>query len=256
MQSERDRRFREGYVLVLEFSNVGGVQFRLEGAANGNMRQLKKVDDPTLEKSARNIINSAYHIARKYSADVPPFGYWAAAEVLAKIDEELVPIRDKAERFNVQARKRGSRRELRVNYYLTRMWGHPSHDRVVRDMAQNMRRVRDVLVRGDLHKLKAELRTLYNVEKMLAAPLDHQFSAAMREFDENYNFVQAALKDPPLPSELPEQFREEYKINPARVFAQMCEWSAFSATVSALERTCENPSLGWADPITVQDNVH
>lgn len=170
--------FRPGYILSLEFSAIGGVNYRrelvdevIEGQElRAEFRTQKHVDNVDMQKTSRAIINQAYHIVDKHATPTP-IGYWVDAEALEKIMTELAGPQEAARMFNELAASLGSRRRVEIHVYPLRLPEFQDDSfaaarRVARDVRERLQGMRDTLAVADRKGFELAYDKARNLDRM------------------------------------------------------------------------------------------
>lgn len=227
-----DKRFRELYVLILEFSN--------KGAVTVSIREGKTRDKSELDTKARAIINRAYHALAARCAPNTPFGWLVQTKRYPEINQVIDELSDDVNTFNNMATRRGSSRTILLRMFPATLVDRASYDRITLDIIERLRSARAQVERGDFHQYRLDAQKLQNIDNVLQSPFDYGFNSVTREIRNNRDTLFDATKSPPRPSEIPAEYRDAFRLNPASVLGQFLEWPQFDKYVKQLEDTCSS----------------
>ncbi len=157
---------RPGYLLIPEFSRIGGIKFeKLDG--DSKPRRVVK-DDPKLEKMSSKIINTANAKITERFAHVP-WGYFCEEHEVEEAHDLLRECKKGAAFTNNFAREHNSDRRVRIDLFAVE-WDHQDDHFRVRlgeMIARKLIELRKIYTSRNMGAFRVEMDRVRNMEKCL-----------------------------------------------------------------------------------------
>lgn len=172
---DRPLSLRDGAFLIVEFSATGGVRYartanREEQVGEGleaEFTTFKQVDNASLVKLSRSIINRAYHIMDRLAVSTP-LGYFADRASERMLRDELGEVQEAARQFNDMAAAVRSARRVRIDVYALRV--REDDEEAARRLAgavrERLQDLRDTLAAGDREGFERAIDRARNLDRL------------------------------------------------------------------------------------------
>jgi hypothetical protein len=170
-------KVRPGYVILSTCSATGGVHYARthgdeqpigEDGVEQEIRSVKTIDHKEAVDRCNKIASAANHAVRKRTAN-SAFGYFATADALTVLSEDLRQLSDEAAIANAFARSVGSARRVHVGIVPVEI--DVANEDVAREVHRTVRvaltEIRDHLIAGEAHELKLAIDRAVRIDTLV-----------------------------------------------------------------------------------------
>lgn len=232
MKRQKEIAWRPGYILALEIRRSGGITYDREQLREeqegerleSEFKTSKRVDNVGIVRRAAKLCGSAYYaVARTCAAT--PLGYFADATMLAKLEAELVPIREEAAQLNDDARTAGSGVRVTIGVYPLELAldNEAAARRIAEIVAERLAAVRDALRAADPEAVTSTLRPCRNLERLATGIHADAVRLALEQAAELRAQIGKATKEGYSPEEIAEALDTGALDNAIALFDQPAE---------------------------------